>query len=99
MDVPQFNKIIVDSRHAAAGASTKFEISLPETPPLPSHAFCYVCDGVISNTMPTLGTGSGSLRHFFYWIERIGSVTAVNRVHLDETKMYNGIIFADEIQA
>ena len=31
-------------------------------------------------------------------IERIGSLTALNRAYLDETKMYTGKELADEIQ-
>ena len=86
MDSLPFNKIIVDSRHASVGTSTNFEITLPETISLPQNAACYVADVVISNTMPTVGTSAGTLTHTFYFIERIGSLTALNRAYLDETK-------------
>ena len=98
MDQLPFNKIIVDSRHASVGTSTKFEITLPETTSLPHNAACYVTDVVISNTMPTLGAAAGTIYHTFYFIERIGSLTALNRVYLDETKMYEGNQLAAEIQ-
>ena len=98
MDVP-YTKIIVDSRHAAAGTSTNFDITLPETLNLPQNAACWVSDVVISNTMPTLGTGSGTLRHNFYFMERYDGAIVLNRAHLDETKMYNSDSFAAEIQA
>ena len=97
MDVP-FNKVIVDIRHAAQGTSTNFDISLPETLVLPPNAAVYVTDVVISNTMPSLGSGSGSLRHTFYFIERVGGLTFLNRAQLDDAKLYTGISFAEEIQ-
>ena len=93
MDVP-FNKVIVDSRHAAQGTSTNFDISLPETLVLPPNAAVYVTDVVISNTMPSLGSGSGSMRNIFYFIERVGGLTFLNRAHLDVAKLYNGTSFA-----
>ena len=98
MDQLPFNKIIVDSRHATVGTSTNFEITLPETLSLPPNAACYVTDVVISNTMPTLGTAGGTVNHNFYWIERVGGDTVLNRVFLDETKMYTGTTFAQEIE-
>ena len=98
MDQLPFNKIIVDNRHASVGTSTNFEITLPETMSLPHNAACYVTDVVISNTMPTLGTAAGTVYHSFYFIERIGSLTALNRVYLDKTKMYEGNQLAAEIQ-
>ena len=51
MDLP-FTKIIVDSRHADAGTSESFEITLPETLSLPQQAVCYVCDLQVTNTFP-----------------------------------------------
>ena len=66
---------------------------------LPHGTACYVTGVVISNTMPTLGTAAGTIHHTFYFIERIGSLTALNRVYLDETKMYEGHQLAAEIQA
>ena len=80
MDQLPFNKIIVDSRHASVGTFTNFEITLPETLSLPPNAACYVTDVVISNTMPTLGTAAGTINHNFYWIERVGGDTVLNRV-------------------
>lgn len=97
MDVP-FNKVIIDSRHAAAGTSTNFDISLPETLVLPPNACVYTTDVVISNTMPSLGSGSGTLRHIFYFLERYNGLTFLNRTYLDETKLYHGISFATELQ-
>ena len=97
MDVP-FNKVIVDSRHAAAGTSTTFDISLPETLVLPPNACVYTTDVVISNTMPSLGSGSWSFRHIFYFLERYNGLTFLNRTYLDETKLYHGISFAAELQ-
>ena len=52
MDLP-FSKITVDSRHADAGASSSFEISLPETLSLPHNAVAYVCDLQVTNTFAT----------------------------------------------
>ena len=49
MDLP-FSKIIVDSRHADAGTSSSFEISLPETLSLPHDAVADVCDLQVTNT-------------------------------------------------
>ena len=48
--------------------------------------------------MPTLGTAAGTANHNFYWIERVGGDTVLNRVFLDETKMYTGSTFAQEIE-
>ena len=60
-----FNKIIVDSRHAAAGDSSNFQVSLPETLTLPQHAVCYVCDLQITNTFSSTDPSNNT----FYWIE------------------------------
>ena len=97
MDVP-FTKIIVDSRHAATGTNTNLDIILPETLNLPQNAACWISDVVISNTMPNLGTGSGTLRHMFYFMERYDGAIVLNRAHLDETQMYNSDNFAAEIE-
>ena len=94
MDVP-FTIIKTDSRHAATGTSTNFDITLPETRILPHNAACWVSDVVISNTMPTLGTGSGTLRHMFYFMDRYDGAIVLNRAHLDETKLYNIDNFID----
>ena len=48
--------------------------------------------------MPSLGSGNGSLRHIFYFIERYNGLTFLNRTYLDETKLYHGISFAAELQ-
>ena len=80
MDIP-ITKVTVDSRHAASGTSTNFDITLPETLVLPPNAAVYVTDVVISNTMPYLGSGSGSLRHMFYVIERVGGLTLLKHAH------------------
>ena len=53
MDLP-FNKIIVDSRHATAGTSSSFEISLLEKLSPPHNAVCYVCDLRVSNTFSSV---------------------------------------------
>ena len=93
-----FNKVIVDSRHAASVTSTNFDVSLPETLTLPPNACVYTTDVVISNTMPPLGSGSGSFRHIFYLLERYGGLTFLNRTYRGETKLYNGISFATDLQ-
>ena len=75
MDLP-FNKIIVDSRHADAGNSNSFEISLPETLALPHNAVCYVCDLQVTNTFSSVDPQS----ECFYWLENEGGQNAINRV-------------------
>ena len=79
MDLP-FNKIIVDSRHADAGTSESFEVSLPETLSLPQHAVCYVCDLQVTNSFPTVDVSINQ----FYWRENAVSAngTIMNRVTL-----------------
>ena len=97
MDVP-FNNVIIDSRHTAAGTSTKFDISLPETLVLPPTACVYTTDVVISNTMPSLGSGNGSFRHIFYFLERYGGLTFLNRAYLAAAKLYDALSFVTELQ-
>ena len=75
MDLP-FNKIIVDSRHASAGTSSSFEISLPETLSSPHNAVCYVCDLQVTNTFSNVDPS----RNVFYWLENEGSQNVINRV-------------------
>ena len=92
MDVP-FNKIIVDSRHAAAGNSSNFQISLPETLTLPQHAVCYVCDLQITNTF----SSTDPSKNTFYWIENELNQYVLNRVFLTR-KTYTPDTLATELQ-
>ena len=80
MDLP-FNKIIIDSRHAAAGNSSNFQISLPETLTLPQHAVCYVCDLQITNTF----SSTDPSKNTFYWIENELNQYVLNRVFNKKT--------------
>ena len=98
MDLP-FTKIIVDSRHAANGDASAFDISLPESITLPPNAVVYTTD----ITVPHLFANSGqSLRNTFYFVERIGqahmAIDCLNRAVLDETKTSNAKAFADELK-
>ena len=99
MDVP-YTKIIVDSRHAAAGTSTNFDITLPETLNLPQNAACWGSDVVISNTMPTLGTGSGTLRHNFYNSNSFAAEiqAKMNQVSLDASAPYT-VTYSEDLGA
>ena len=49
--------------------------------------------------MPTLGTGSGTLRRNFYFMGRHDGAIVLNRENMDETKVYNSDSFAAETQA
>ena len=98
MDLP-FTKIIVDSRHAANGDASAFDISLPESITLPPNAVVYTTD----ITVPHLFANSGqSLRNTFYFVERVGqahmAIDCLNRAVLDETKTINAKAFADELK-
>ena len=92
MDLP-FNKIIVDSRHAAAGNSSNFQISLPETLTLPQHAVCYVCDLQITNTF----SSTDPSKNTFYWIEDELGQYVLNRVFLTR-ETYTPDTLATELQ-
>ena len=92
MDLP-FNKIIVDSRHADAGNSNSFEISLPETLALPHNAVCYVCDLQVTNTFSSVDPN----RNTFYWIENELSQNVLNRLFLTN-KSYTPDSLATELQ-
>ena len=92
MDLP-FNKTIVDSRHAAAGNSSNFQISLPETLTLPQHAVCYVCDLQITNTF----SSTDPSKNTFYWIEDELGQYVLNRVFLTR-KTYTPDTLATELQ-
>ena len=92
MDLP-FSKIIVDSRHADAGTSSSFEISLPETLSLPHDAVCYVCDLQITNTFSTVDPS----RNTFYWIENESSQNVINRIFLSN-KSYTPESLASELE-
>ena len=97
-----FNKIIVDSRHAAIGTSTSFDITLPQTLNLGQDAVMYVTDVCLTNTFSSFGDANGSLDNTFYWIERIGDANAVetylNRAVLDATIAYEAFTLATELQ-
>ena len=64
MDLP-FNKIIVDSRHADAGNSNSFEVSLLETSALPHPAVWYMCDLQAANAFPSVNVNGD----MFIWAE------------------------------
>ena len=97
-----YNKIIVDSRHAAAGNNTNFSITLPETLSLPPSAVLYVTDVCLTHTFSTLGGTGGTISDQFYFIERIGdsqsTETYLNRATLDATISYEAFTLASEIQ-
>ena len=92
MDLP-FSKIIVDSRHADAGTSSSFEISLPETLTLPHDAVAYVCDLQVTNTF----SSTNKNKNTFYWIEQGLGQNSLNRVFLT-TKSYTPESLATELQ-
>ena len=92
MDLP-FSKIIVDSRHADAGTSSSFEISLPETLTLPHDAVAYVCDLQVTNTF----SSTNKNKNTFYWIEQGLGQNSLNRVVLT-TKSYTPESLATELQ-
>ena len=88
-----FCKIIVDARHADAGTSSSFEISLPETLSLPHSTVCYICDLQISNTFSTVDPS----RNTFYWIEKGSSQNVINRIFLSN-KGYTPESLASELE-
>ena len=92
MDLP-FNKIIVDSRHASAGTSSSFEISLPETLSLPHNAVCYVCDLQVTNNFSSVDPNKNT----FYFIENGLSQNSLNRAILT-SKSYTPETLASELQ-
>ena len=92
MDLP-FNKIIVDSRHASAGTSSSFEISLPETLSLPHNAVCYVCDLQVTNNFSSVDSNKNT----FYFIENELNQNVLNRVFL-ASKSYTPDSLATELQ-
>ena len=95
MDLP-FSKLIVDSRHADAGTSESFEVSLPETVSLPQHAVCYVCDLQLTNTFTTVDSSNNQ----FYWLENgvVVSGTIMNKITLT-SQNYDPEALAEELQA
>ena len=93
MDQLPFTQIIVDSRHAAAGTSSSFEISLPETLSLPHDAVCYVCDLQVTNTFSTVDPSKNT----FYWIENESNQNVINRIFLDH-KSYTPESLATELE-
>ena len=74
MELP-FSKIIVDSRHAANGDASSFDISLPESITLPPNAVVYTTDISIAHLFASMGSVP-SLRNTFYWVERIGDTSS-----------------------
>ena len=88
-----FCKIIVDSRHADAGTSSSFEISLPETLSLPHNAVAYVCDSQVTHTCAS----TNKTKNTFYWIEQALGQNSLNRVFL-ANKSYTPETLATEIQ-
>ena len=93
MDLP-CNRIIIDSRHAASGNSTSFEVSLPESISLPPHAVCFVSDIQVTHTFSSM-----SNRNEFYFIERdANGTTLVNRAILDTSKTHSADTLAAELQ-
>ena len=85
--------IIVDSRHADAGTSSSFEISLPETLSLPHDAVAYVCDLQVTNTF----SSTNKNKNTFYWIEQELGQNTLNRVFL-ANKSYTPESLATELQ-
>ena len=53
MDLP-FTKLVVDSRHAASGDASNFDITLPESLTLPPNAVSYTTDMAIAHLLPQL---------------------------------------------
>ena len=100
MDLP-FTKPVVDSRHAASGDASNFDITLPESLTLPPNTVCYTTGIAIAHLFPSMGSGP-SLRNTFYWVERIGDACSssdyLNRAMFDEAKTYTAIGLAAEIQ-
>ena len=101
MGVP-FNKIMVDSRRASSGYSTKSEVSLPETLTLPPRAVCPCADVVMAHAMPALGTHAhGSVKNKCYWLERTGPVgipvTYLRVAMLDTVQAYTAPTLAGEL--
>ena len=93
MDLP-FCKIIVDSRHAVAVASSSVGISLPETLSLPHDAVAYVCDLQVTNTLSSTHKNKNTI----YWIEQELGQNTLNRVFL-ANKSYTPESLAIEIQS
>ena len=92
MDLP-FTKIIIDSRHADAGTSSSFEISLPETLTLPHNSVAYVCDLQVTNTF----SSTNKNKNTFYWIEQELGQNSLNRVFLPN-RSYTPESLATELQ-
>ena len=93
MDLP-FNRLIIDSRHAASGNITSCEVSLPEIISLPPHAVCFVSDIQVTHTFSNM-----SNKNEFYFIERDATgTTLVNRAILDTSKTHSADTLAAELQ-
>ena len=89
-----FNRIIIDSRHAASGNSTSCEVSLPESISLPPHAVCFVSDIQVTHTFSSM-----SNRKELYFIDRnANGTTLVNRAILDTSKTHSADTLAAERQ-
>ena len=95
MDLP-FAKIIVDSRHAANGDASAFDIALPESITLPPNAVVYTTDISVAHLFVNMGSGQ-SLRNTFYWIERVGQAhvakDSLNRSVLDASATRTAMLF------
>ena len=78
-------KIIVDSRNAAEGHSSKFLYQLPEVTHIGKDMVAYINQASVSNSFLSVGTYVGSRNHYFYWFERIlDNNTVFNRATLPE---------------
>ena len=92
MDMP-FNRIIIDSRHAANGNNTSFEVSLPESISLPPHAVCFVSDIQVTHTFSSMRN-----RSEFYFIERDATgTTLVNKAILDTSNTHSAYTLATDL--
>ena len=93
MDLP-FTIIILDSRHAANGNNTSFEVSLPEYISLPPPSICFVSYIQVTHTLSNMSNKSE-----FYFIERNATgTTLVNKAILDTSKTHSADTLAAELQ-
>ena len=75
MELP-FSKIVVDSRHAASGDASNFDITLPESLTLPPNAVCYCTGFATTHLFPSMGSGPSLRRNAFYFMERLGDASS-----------------------
>ena len=93
MELP-LNIIIIDSRHAANGHNTIFEVSLPESISLPPHTICFVSDIQVTHAFNNMNN-----MNEFYFIERnANGATLVNRAILDTSNTHSADTLAAELQ-